>query len=236
MPLEESKPKTKLRALLWDMGGPLIDEEPMVSQWFKAIQKAYASAAGRELEPKRLEEAMGIAVESFAPFAFRSALWNLCDGDTELYQRMKRAFRDFVGPYSDELRPGIRELLLELTDRIPMGIVANQGRGLEERLERIGIRHCFQTVNGSDDVHLWKPDTRLFERALQSLGAKADETAMIGDRQDNDITPAKMMGMTGILFRTGTHRNQPFRYPEEKPDWEVDSVEELRRLLLSLIE
>jgi putative hydrolase of the HAD superfamily len=58
---------------------------------------------------------------------------------------------------------------------------------------------------------------------------------MIGDRQDNDIVPARMMGMRAVLFKTGTHKGQRFRYPEEKPDWIVHSVEELRQLLFSLI-
>jgi len=236
MLLDESRTQTELRALLWDMGGPLIDEEAMTEQWMQALRETYRVAVSRELEPEKLRDAMETAVESYAPFAFRAALWQLCADDEELYQRMKRAFRDLVGPYSDELRPGIRELLSELAERIPMGIVANQGRGLEERLERIGIRHCFQTVNGSDDVHLWKPDSRLFERALNSLGVRPENTVMIGDRQDNDIVPAKMMGMRAVLFKTGTHRDQRVRYPEEKPDWIVQSVEELRQLLFSLIE
>jgi putative hydrolase of the HAD superfamily len=100
----------------------------------------------------------------------------------------------------------------------------------------MGIRSCFQTVNGSDDLNLWKPDTRLFERALNALGVSGQETVMIGDRQDNDIAPAKLMGMKAILFKTGTHVNQPFRYPEEEPDWVVNSVEELREVLFALVE
>ncbi len=236
MRLDESRTPTEIRALLWDMGGPLVDEETMTGQWMQALRGAYHAAAGESLEQDRLRKAMETAVESYAPFAFRCALWQLSADDEDMYQSMKRAFRDLVGPYSDELRSGIRELLSELAARIPMGIVANQGRGLEERLERIGIRHCFQTINGSDDVHLWKPDTRLFERALSSLGVHPEKAVMIGDRQDNDIVPAKMMGMRAILFKTGTHKNQRTRYPDEKPDWIVHSVEELRRLLFSLIE
>ncbi len=231
----ESRKKTEIRALLWDVGGPLIDEEEMTSEWRGALGEAYRSVFGQELPLDRLRDAIDGAIESFAPFAFRSAMWHLSTGDEGAYSEMMKAFRKNIGPYSDRLRPGVRELLLELAARVPMGIVANQGRGLEERLEKMGIRECFRTVNGSDDVRMWKPDTRLFERALATLGVRAESTAMIGDRQDNDIAPAKTMGMYAILFRTGTHARQHFRYPEERPDSTVGSVTELREVLNALI-
>lgn len=234
--MEESRTKTKICALLWDVGGPLVDEEAMTAQWLRAVGAAYREVTGEDAGQDRLRRAMDAAIASFAPFAFRSAIWHLCEGDEGLYRRMMKAFGEHIGPYSKELRPGMRGLLAHLADRVPMGIVANQGRGLEERLEKMEIRHCFRTVNGSDDVHLWKPDTRLFERALACLGARAASTAMIGDRQDNDIAPAKAMGMTAILFVTGTHADQRFRYPEEQPDRVVRSVDELRQVLDSLIQ
>lgn len=211
-----------------------MDEEAVSGQWFQAVRQAYLMEVGEPLEPERLNNAMKMAVESFAPSPFRSILWQLSQNDEALYKRMKNTFREHVGPYTDELRPGIRELLLELSERVPMAVVANQKRGLEERLKTMGIRHCFQHINGSEDVRLWKPDIRIFERALAELGVEAEHVAMIGDRQDNDITPAKTLGMTAILFKTGTHTNQRFRYPEEKPDAVVHSVEELRDLLFSL--
>jgi putative hydrolase of the HAD superfamily len=51
---------------------------------------------------------------------------------------------------------------------------------------------------------------------------------MVGDRIDNDIAPAAMLGMRTVLFRTGRHAAQQPRSADEAPDAEVRDVPELR--------
>ena len=72
-----------------------------------------------------------------------------------------------------------------------------------------------------------KPDIRFFLYIAAWLEVRAEECLMIGDRQDNDIVPAKRLGMKAIRFRTGTHKDQKVRMPLELPDLEVTSLKEL---------
>ncbi len=58
---------------------------------------------------------------------------------------------------------------------------------------------------------------------------------MVGDRIDNDIAPAKALGMAAILFKTGRHRKQRPRSAAEAPDAEVRDVPELEAAILDLI-
>ncbi|HET7737663.1 MAG TPA: HAD hydrolase-like protein, partial [Tepidiformaceae bacterium] len=51
---------------------------------------------------------------------------------------------------------------------------------------------------------------------------------MVGDRIDNDVAPARALGMRAIRFRTGRHARQEPRSWEEAPDEDVASVGELR--------
>ncbi|MBS0522088.1 MAG: HAD family hydrolase, partial [Proteobacteria bacterium] len=60
-----------------------------------------------------------------------------------------------------------------------------------------------------------------------ALGVAPAECIMVGDRIDNDIAPAKALGMATIRFRTGRHRRQKPRSPAETPDAEVTDVAEL---------
>ena len=47
------------------------------------------------------------------------------------------------------------------------------------------------------------PDRRIFEIALERSGCKPENAVMIGDRIDNDIVPAKQLGMKTIWIKTG---------------------------------
>ena len=58
---------------------------------------------------------------------------------------------------------------------------------------------------------------------------------MVGDRIDNDIAPAKALGMAAILFRSGRHRRQRPRTSAEEPDAVVTDVRGLEEAILTLL-
>ena len=58
---------------------------------------------------------------------------------------------------------------------------------------------------------------------------------MVGDRIDNDIAPAKALGMATILLRGGRHRRQRPRSPAEEPDAVVTDVFELEAAIDALL-
>jgi len=88
----------------------------------------------------------------------------------------------------------------------------------------------------SGGTGLSKPDPRAFQAALEALGATPAECIMVGDRIDNDIAPAKALGMAAILFRHGRHRRQKARTPAETPDAVVADVPELETAIEALLQ
>jgi len=48
-----------------------------------------------------------------------------------------------------------------------------------------------------------KPAAAFFRQAMRDIGLLAGELAMVGDDARNDLAPARRLGMTGILVRTG---------------------------------
>ncbi|HEL0121197.1 TPA: HAD family hydrolase, partial [Streptococcus equi subsp. zooepidemicus] len=61
----------------------------------------------------------------------------------------------------------------------------------------------------SSDVGLQKPDLALFRYALDQAGVLARDAVYIGDRVDNDIIPAKTLGMTAIRIHQGLAASSP---------------------------
>ena len=61
------------------------------------------------------------------------------------------------------------------------------------------------------------------------------ECIMVGDRIDNDVVPAKLLGMRTVLIRTGRHREQQPRSWDEIPDFEVEDVTGILRAVEMLL-
>ena len=70
-----------------------------------------------------------------------------------------------------------------------------------------------------------KPSAAFFRQAIHDIGLPASDLAMVGDDARNDLAPARRLGMTGILVRTG----KPVGPAEEsQADLVVASIAALR--------
>lgn len=110
---------------------------------------------------------------------------------------------------------------------LKVALVTNTlARGDDEVWEdwrRFGLADAIDVVVSSHSTGWMKPHPRIFERALELAGARADESVMIGDRLDADIWGASRLGMRTVLRRTP--RTQ--RRPAVRPDAVVDDLTQL---------
>ncbi len=209
--------------------------------WEIAIDSAIASACGLEgirVDQASMEEASERAVEAFAPDAYAHMIDALCGGDPATIARVLQRVRAITGTLDVfQLRPDIDGLLRRVHERgVKLGIVANQPVAVVPRLQRAGIADVFAYTGISGATGVRKPDPRAFQAAADALSTTAAECIMVGDRIDNDIAPAKALGMATILFRSGRHRRQKPRTPAEAPDAIVTDVPELEAAIGTLLE
>ena len=118
-----------------------------------------------------------------------------------------------------------------LSSRYKIGIIANQSLGTKARLEQHGILQYIDLVIASAEEGVAKPDKRIFEIALNRSNCKLDEAVMIGDRIDNDIVPAKRMGMHTIWIKQGYGQYWNITDDAEKADCTVHSLMEICNIL-----
>jgi putative hydrolase of the HAD superfamily len=223
-------------AVLFDVGGPI----DMEFAWEIAVDGAIASACGLEgirVDQAMVDEASEAAVAAFAPDAYAHMVETLCGGDPRTVDRVHQRVRAMTGNLEVfQLRPDIDGLLRRLRERgLKLGIVANQPQAARERLVRAGIGELFEYQGLSGLTGFSKPDPRAFEAAAEALGTTPANCIMVGDRIDNDIVPAKALGMAAILLRVGRHRRQKPRTPVEEPDVVVSDVLELEAAITTLL-
>lgn len=146
--------------------------------------------------------------------------------------------------------PGIAAVIEQLRGDYRLGIIANQpGLALDE-LEKHDLKHLFDHIIISDLVGYHKPDVRIFEEAMRRTGADPKNSIMVGDRIDNDIRPAKMLGMKTVWldqdFRTISYApendherlyaqsyikitgiDQGIKGPQDRPDEIIQTIDQL---------
>jgi len=76
-----------------------------------------------------------------------------------------------------------------------------------------------------------KPNRAYFDIALGDIGLDPSRVAMIGDSLDADIGGAQALGMPTILVRTGKYVYDAHKPWPVQPDWTIDSIADLPKLL-----
>lgn len=128
------------------------------------------------------------------------------------------------------LYPDAKELLQRLGKKYKLGIIANQDFGTEKRLSAFGIQQYFDLVIASAEEGVAKPDLRIFQIALDRADCKPEEAVMVGDRLDNDIVPANIIGMTTVWIRQGFGSYTTPISEGEEPDFTVTNLLDIKEL------
>lgn len=114
-----------------------------------------------------------------------------------------------------------------------VGLICNTGStpGAMQRifLDQAGLGRFFDTLVFSDEERLSKPAARIFQVALDRLGASAESAVHIGDHPVNDVLGAKRAGLRAIWLRRGSQA-----VPAIPPDATIDTLEEAIEALSGL--
>ncbi|MCW5747119.1 MAG: HAD-IA family hydrolase [Alphaproteobacteria bacterium] len=217
-----------LTTLLFDVGGPLDTEDTFESTIDRLLPEA-VRRQGIVVTPDDYAAACAWAVDSFAPNLYQAVVWRLCDGNVFAAHRAWALLAAEIGAREfGEARDGMVGLLAALRSTgLRLGIVANQPRTLAAKLDRLGMTGLFDSAESSAELGFHKPDPRLFLAVCARLDTQPGDCLMVGDRIDNDIVPARLLGMRTIRFRCGRHARQAPRSWSELPDADVETVDEL---------
>ncbi len=229
-----------VQGVLFDVGGPIDTEivrERLIDQH---IREAFADD-GHPVDDATFAAAVRRAVDAFAPDTYRAMVWYLANQDADLAARVYSIFRGRAGERQIfELRAGIADVLARLHERgLRLGLATNapgSSRIILSCYDEHDVGRYFWDREDDDAPGFSKPDVRLFLRACHRLGVAPTDCVMVGDRIDNDIVPARTVGMPTVLLRTGRHRDQQPRSWDERPDAEVHDVPALERAVYRLLQ
>lgn len=216
---------SKIQAVLFDLGGTLVDMRD-----FPALEEM-ASQAG-----------LYIDADNFAHWTSEMRDENDRQGETwtleEFWHRVltraaggpvpEAQWKAFYTAASNHEFPAnlysdVRMCLDELKDNhLKLGVVTNHvsEQSAREVLAKAGVLGFFDTVVASGTERVAKPDPRIFQLGVERVKARPGETLYVGDKPNTDVRGAERAGLLGLwLHRDGTG------YGEEPP--EITSLAEV---------
>lgn len=176
-------------------------------------------------------------IRSFVPSAMHAVTWHFARPDVTLHDNITRELRshyDEIRQIESRLYPGVDGLLEKLADDYALGLAGNAPASVTKLLKELGVLRWLTHTDVSGRIGIKKPDHRFFETVLSNADTKASEAIMIGDRLDNDIIPARQIGMKTIWIRRGRYRIMEPRTPDEIPDATVADVREVPNAITSV--
>lgn len=233
-----------IRALFLDIDDTLYS----TSEFAAAARRAAMDAMIRHGLKMRLDDAMTELSEVIAEFGsnyphhYDRFLRRLPPGVTSgvnpaiLVAAAVGAYHDTkyrsLFPFRDV--PDVLQKIRKGTDLV-IGVITE---GLEikqaEKLVRLGVVPYLTpgAIFISDQIGISKPNRKLYQRACAAVGVRPEESIYVGDHPENDIAPAKELGMIAVR-----HRWQGGKYANVEgtvaPDHEIRSFHELLQILRS---
>jgi HAD superfamily hydrolase (TIGR01509 family) len=221
-----------------DVGGVVLDEDDLYRVYLGEILKTLR-AQGIGVADHEFDRAVRKCILSWVPVLRRAVIWHFTRPDVAQCDAADAAARAGFQKWSESAVqstvPGIEPVLRELAARFTLVLAANAGAHVKETtLRKLNFLRFFENPEVSEEIGFAKPDLRFFQHLLAKSGAVPDSCIMIGDRLDNDIVPAKSLGMRTIWVKRGPYRILAPRTPEEIPDALVANVAALPETIAAL--
>jgi glucose-1-phosphatase len=184
-----------ISAVIWDLGGVLLRTEDLSSR------QALADRMGKsrtELENLVFDGDSGDRAQlgEISADEHWDNIRRILGLDAAGISEFRRQFWQ-----GDQLDVELVDTIRSLRGRYKTGLLSNAFSDLRQVVTSIlQISDAFDEMVISAEIHLMKPDARIYQHALQRLGVAAQETVFIDDMLRN-VEGARSQGMNAIHFR-----------------------------------
>lgn len=242
----------KYKAIFFDFGGTLMcaesDNVAHLHMMKEVIQKYNLPAFPEDM------------VTKYNSFLFTKEM-TLRDADPEeksftpLRESTKKAFKGVLAEYDIQpskedfqwfsklffenhkkyikLFPETLLILRELKNTdLHMGIISDIDNDFQEfQFKVFGISEIFDSITTSEEVQSYKPESKIFQVALDKARCQGEESIIIGDSYKKDIVGGKNMGMTTIWINKFSGDDAD----KDEADFVVKHLKEISPILGGLI-
>lgn len=218
-----------IKGVTFDIGGVLYSDDV-----FKRAIKSALIEMGAKVTDQRFEEVYSGHLEA-QNGSLRSKLCMEFLGSLDRKDELLKITDKFWIFESSDIYPDGKKELIELKQAgYKLGIIANQPATVADSLKRDGIYEIFDFVGISALVGLEKPKPEFFSFVAKKLELDPTEIVHVGNRVDNDVKPAKSIGMKTIWVMRGEANPNPTAADLREADLSVLDLTNISELIQTL--
>ncbi|MDL4840217.1 HAD family hydrolase [Aquibacillus rhizosphaerae] len=110
-------------------------------------------------------------------------------------------------------------------NNILLGMITNgKGQFQMDNIKALGIEKYFNTILISEWEGIKKPESQIFQTALNKLNVLPSESIFVGDHPENDIKAAQHVGMIGVWKRD-------YQWDDVQAEFVVEDLEQIPLIL-----
>ena len=208
----------QMSCIIFDFDGTLVDSVGVILK----SSEVTCRELGIDYDPELIRSLIGLPLLQTGEILLGPG------GGQAYFDTYSRSFLSLAGRET-KLFPGIRELLDDLKG-IPVALVTAKSRiGLEASLKILNLENYFTAVSTASDGHGFKPEPGPALAVLSQMEQAAQDAVFVGD-SIFDIQCGQAAGTKTCAVSWGSTPRKSLAAAD--PDYLVDKVEELRKLLL----
>ena len=226
-----------IKVLLFDIGETLLDAVGQQDALMEA-HRTVLERFGFELSVEGYSRLDSEKISQFVPSTMHAITWQFAKPDVRLFNEITKEVRSHypeIRSLGYSLYPAADVVLKQLAGQYTLALAGNAPASIVDVLDDLGVLSWFRHTDVSGSLGIKKPDVSFFRTILDRAGFAPSEAIMIGDRLDNDIIPAKGLGLRTVWMRQGRYASLEPRVPGELPDETISELEELPLAIDSIV-
>ena len=218
-------------AVVWDLDGTLIDS---AADLCRSLNRVLGELGHTSLDVQAVRPMIGNGVPKLVERAFKAVGRKLSATDLDVVVAIFMAHYSANPTAHTRLYPGVTEALETLAAAgVKQGLCTNKPEGVTRSiLRQVKVDQYFSAVVGGDTTAARKPDPMPLQACIDTMGAAADRTIMIGDSAV-DVGSARAVGIPIGLVAHGYRHTD---LASIDADFVVEDIASVTEILATQIE
>ncbi|WP_231891465.1 HAD family hydrolase [Paenibacillus swuensis] len=215
-----------MKAIIFDLDNTLLDRTTTFRNFVHRFNQQFFSASSENVHQLNTDLIVKLDDDGYKqkPQLFAELIETLPWPQGDLLPNVDMLMDFYANEYVNEatLMSHAEEVLSFCKNRYKLGLITNGMDSIQYgKIQRLNIKHYFDSIVVSEGAGVKKPDRRIFDIALRELELSAEECIYVGDHPKNDMEGAALAGLQTIWLEV----NQPWR-----DDLNVVPLKKLRQL------